>query len=1195
MWITGDVELPDEILEAHELGELVFFVGAGASVDEPSNLPLFKDLAEQLAELASHPFPNEGNLDFYIGQLESLPQGFDAHFHAHKLISNPESRFNPLHKAIVNLAGIGGAFRVVTTNYDNHLLSAAEKESIEVPDIWYAPALPLGKDFTGLVHLHGSVSRPKDEMILTDCDFGHAYITEAWATRFLLPMFDRFTVVFIGYSHDDLIMQYLALGLPVSAKEKVSKRFAFTNDPEDRKWKYLGIQPIAYPLVAGDHQALLAALTSWDDRARMGKTDHQARMQAILEGSNGLLSWPDRDYLQDRLRTVDGARDFVRAAGLLPDRSKREWLVWLEDLSEFKKLFLAQDVTEATNILGRWFAETFIGSTTLNGAALQTLQRLKQSMTTSLYQSAGSFARNLAEEDEAASDRWQALLGTSIHGQSTPLKLTLFMSIPPNLMTPSVVVLRSVLRPFLKLEQRSFVDQSIEECENFPDAMVEWNSNQNELTEYILRIVENSVPGDRSLRSALEGAMIEAYDLLDAYHGKRSWDPLSFRRSAIETHAQDRFRRPLDAVIDGLREYGIKALPIMPDLPDQWWDHDRLLMQRLALHLVANDPERSADDKLQWLLDRAGLYERDLKHETYQVLASAVGNASTLLKRRVLDVATHGPGYSEGGSDTKHCCAYAKYNLLAWLIQADPAWVEARTEFDATQAENPEFTVREYPDLNAWTTSETWGAYPPIGIEEFTQALNDNAQFALNNLLSYDYSERNFDQLSWRDALKLVEQTVAQRPDLGVQLWDAVLGDSALGNRQVELWCAITEGWGNAQLQDSDLEVVERLTTLLKVKDAAHSIGSFLLNQIQQQLNSGESQLLASMRDMAQALWHEQGANFTYQKDLVPSFALSFLNSWPGFLAQYWGFEVERRWHQSGEEWAGLSDKESEALIELLKANGDARDATQPAIAKELYFYFVADPTFSEAHLLPLFNDSDRHAFAWCPFLDHLRWNDQLLEVGLFESTVIELSRLDDFPEQHLCCVFLKFVTSVVTLAGITNCNRRRLLDQTVIALNGALAGKFAGEVVRFLHDDRIDGAKVWRQWLGEHIERRINGQPRIASAEELARWADVVTLVGEHIPDAMTLFSECSIGLSEEFIAPKCPNVAFTSYGAELVDFFAKRVRNTTDFDDMVRYRVQHLVHVIQGMVDDAVVQPLLKAVEERVSPISANEQRSD
>src|SRR5690625_2036719 len=98
MWFTGDVELPDEILDAHERGELVFFVGAGASVGKPSNLPHFESLAKKLARLASHPFSKRGGLDFFIGQLESLPQRFDAHQHAHTLISDPRSKFNPLHK-----------------------------------------------------------------------------------------------------------------------------------------------------------------------------------------------------------------------------------------------------------------------------------------------------------------------------------------------------------------------------------------------------------------------------------------------------------------------------------------------------------------------------------------------------------------------------------------------------------------------------------------------------------------------------------------------------------------------------------------------------------------------------------------------------------------------------------------------------------------------------------------------------------------------------------------------------------------------------------------------------------------------------------------------------------------------------------------------------------------------------------------
>lgn len=804
-------------------------------------------------------------------------------------------------------------------------------------------------------------------------------------------------------------------------------------------------------------------------------------------------------------------------------------------------------------------------------------------MTTSLYESAGRFASSLAKEDASAGERWQVLLGTSIYGQSAPPNIDSFMPILSDSVTLGIAVLRSALRPFLELKRGWGVEQVDEEREDRPDAMVTWNSNEHKLTKHILHIVQESDARDRSLHSALEGAMIAAYDLLDAYHGKSSWDSISRHRSAIEPHAQDRFRTPLDAIIDGLREYGIKALPLMPELPDQWWDHGRALMQRLALHLVANDPERNADDKLQWLLDRNEFYKSDLKHETYQVLFTAVGSASPSLKQRVLDVTADGPNYAGDASDHKRDQAYAKYNLLAWLTQADPDWVEAQNAFDAIQAENPDFKVREHPDLNTWFTSGIRRWCPPMGIEEFGQAVAGNAQSALNDLLSHDYSGWDFDQPCWEDALRLVQQTVEQYPDLGVRLWD-VLDRGEFNSKQVDLQYVIAEGWGKAQLRDSDLEVVKRLTTLLKVKGAARSIGSFLLNQICQQHDLDESPLLASMRDMALALWREQGKNFTYQKDLTPlSGAPLYLNSWPGLLAQYWGYEVDRRWRHSGEEWAGLSDEESEALLALLNGNKDALDATQPAIAGNLFFYFAADSAFSKEHLLPLFNDPQRHAFAWDPFLHHRRWNDRLLEAGLFESMIEELDRLDKLPEQQLQGVFLGLVTSVVSYAGITDSDRRRLLDKTVIALDGSLAGEFAQEVVRFVNDDDIDGAEVWCQWLREHLERRLTGLPRIAPAEELVRWADVVPLVGEHIPEAVKLFSGPSIGLSAEFIEPEFRDGALTSYGAELVAFFAERIRNTVDFDYMIRYRAEQLVQAIRDVLGDAVAQPLLEAAEEK------------
>lgn len=1181
MWITGDVELPDEILDAHERGELVFFVGAGASLGKPSNLPLFDGLAKKLARLASHPYSKRGGLDFFLGQLESLPQGFDAHDHAHALVANPKSRFNPLHSAIVDLAGIGGAFRVVTTNYDDHLASAAGGGSITVPDTWYAPALPLGHDFAGLVHLHGSVRRPKEEMILTDRDFGHAYITDAWAARFLLPMFDRFTVVFIGYSHDDVIMRYLALGLPSSGKATASKRFAVTSDPTNSKWGYLGIQPIAYPVVGRDHQALVAALTAWADRSKMGQTDHRSRVQAIIGGGT-TLPLPDRDYLHARLRTVDGARDFAMATGPLPDGIKLEWLTWLEDLPEFKALFSPPDVPDATATLGNWFARTFIDSTTLNGAALQTMQRLGQSATPSLYGTATWVATDLRKQDEAAGERWQALLATSIYGQSTPLQTDFLLPFLPDSATPSITVLRAALRPFLKLERRWFVDDSAERTVR-PDAKVTWNSEEYGLTQHVLLVVQKSGAGDRSLVGALEDAIVAAYDLLDAYHGERGWDPLTHHRSAIEPHPQDEFREPLDAVIDGLREYGIKALPVWPDLPDRWWSLDRALMQRLALHLVANDPELSADDKLSWLLDRTGLYADDLKHETYQVLAAAVDTASPSLKHRVLDAAAAGPDYAEEIPDRDRHFAYAMYNLLAWLTKAAPDWAEAQTAFDAAQAENPGFGMREHPDFDTWMTSGSWGGTPPMEIEEFIQALDQNVSAALDDLLSRDYSERHFDHPDWQDALRLVHQAAERRPDLGVQLWDTVLGRNDLDERQIGLWRAIAEGWGKANLGGSGLEAVQRLTALLPDRDSAYAIGRFLVDQVRQQIDENESPLIASMRELARSLWREQGTGFTHREDSTPlSFAPLYLNSWPGFLAQYWNSEVDRRWRHSREEWFGLSDEESEALAALLNGNKDALDATQPAIAGELFFHFTADADFAAAHLLPLFNDPQRHAFGWSPFLHHPRWNDRILAAGLFDSIVAELGRLEQLPEQTLRHVFLEFITSIASYAGITSTDRRRLLDQTVLASDGSHAPGFAEAVARFLREDGVDGAEVWRRWLGKHLERRVNGQPRLASAEELARWADVVPAVGEFVPTATMLLSGQGIALGERFFNRELPDGILATYGPELVAFFAERVRNTTGSDLMVKHRVRKLVETIRAAVDDAVAEPLVEAAKE-------------
>ena len=187
MQFIEGVDIPEEVLKAHSDGKLVLFVGAGASKSAPSSLPLFTELAKQLGELARVPCLkiHEDRIDTYIG---SLPENFDSHYHAADLLQPEGSAPNDVHRAITRVASCAGKPKIVTTNFDTHLSSAAQELSLDLGEKWIGPALPLGRDFSGIVHLHGSLSRSHRELILDDRGFGRAYFGDGWAPRFLQPM-----------------------------------------------------------------------------------------------------------------------------------------------------------------------------------------------------------------------------------------------------------------------------------------------------------------------------------------------------------------------------------------------------------------------------------------------------------------------------------------------------------------------------------------------------------------------------------------------------------------------------------------------------------------------------------------------------------------------------------------------------------------------------------------------------------------------------------------------------------------------------------------------------------------------------------------------------------------------------------------------------------------------------------------------
>jgi tetratricopeptide (TPR) repeat protein len=1132
-------------------------------MDAPASLPSFRALAKDLADAARVPFDENMEIDRFLG---SMPNGFDVHAQASRMILRQDSKPNDTHTAIVRLATSIGPARIVTTNFDDHLAAAALAESAALDGTWIGPALPMGDAFEGVLHLHGSVLRPPSGLVLTDRDFGRAYLYDAWATRFLQKMFDRFTVLFVGYSLDDPIMRYLSLGLPSK-----TRRYVLTHKPEDEKWKHLGIRPISYPAHDGDHSALVAALKAWDSRARMGRLDHRSRMREILDAGPAMTP-VDEDYLNRRIRTVDGARDFCMSADSV------SWLQWAEGQPSFKSLFNGGQSDPASSLLARWYGEVFVASPGLNGAALQTAQRLGQRFSPELVSSASWGTHRLSSSDEAAARRWKTLLSTSVDGYSSPPDLGLLLPHRPSGTTEPLSVLRTALRPFLTLKRRWYSQNG--DGETDPDAEVSWRSEASELVTRLQRAVLNCPPGDRVIGSLLENALNDAYDLLDNYYGDRSFDPLSFSRSAIEPHGQDRHPGPQDALIDALRDFAVRSLPTSPDLPERFWAQGKSLFRRLALHLVQVDIARSADEKLKWILDRDGLYLISERHEIYQVLADAAPGASETMRRELLSQSLLGPTYPEDTQDLEHHREYGVYNLLAWLAQCAPNWEEAAAAFASAQEANPNFGVREHLNFGHWSSSGTWGGRLPVAPEDFVQLAGDDLAAALDDVMGRDYSERNFDEPTWDDALSLFRRVAEIAPSLAIRIWPLIEGrEDALG-RADQVIRALIGGWEKADLGD-DLESVVRLVeSKSSAQEFPEPICGFLSEQILLLMEHDDSPALVAMRAVAREVWMIHSPQFETYQDVDP--ATLALNSWPGELASFWAREVDRRWRRSRDTWIGLNDEETSAILDLLSGPPATLDATRPAFASVTYFLFAADSHFAEQHLLPLFSDPSAARQMWGSYLYNARVNDKMLAAGMVDGILAEWELLDNLGGHGLEQQFFDLVASVVTFAGLTPLDRQRLLDQSVLAAGGAHVSKFASAVVDLLKTEDVDGAEAWDQWLRDHLTSRISGLPRIASSDELSSWADAVPYLGERIPESLEVLDGCQIAFGADFDTPSFAPDVLAHYGHLLVDHFAVRIQNSAPDGWHLPSAVSELVDLVRSALG-AAAQPMVDAARER------------
>jgi hypothetical protein len=782
------VEFPQAIIDAQKRGDLVIFAGAGVSMPAPSCLPGFKGLANELANGTALLRDGEA-IDRFLGKLLNL----NIYKRTQLKLCASTSMPNSLHRDLLKVFLRPSSVRLVTTNFDDHFATAAREEFAgECPEMFFAPALPVGGDFCGIVHIHGSVRKEPKRMILTDKDFGRAYLTEGWARRFVLELFLKYTVLFIGYSHDDPVMHYIARGLPPDEPGK--RRFALARSGAESEalWENRGIQLLPYSDADG-HIQLRLACARWAELVISTPLEMEERIKRIVS-TPPQPEGEEIDLIEKAFSNIVLLRFFAASADSV------EWLEWASGRDAFKRLFRAGiPSADCDEVLATWFAWKF--SLVHSGFAMDMVRRNGSVLSPPLWNRvAGTVWRGIETGESLNSlSKWVPVLVAnepSAGGVGDFLEHILTECRLPEDSTSAVLLFSHLLRPVFQLKASLF--KRADDTDFSPDvgADLKTRGSDTYLQMAWRRFQDNDFAKTVHQFIAIATAHLEEATLLYRAYGAEHdrWDPISIHLPSLDKPNVVLEHNGLGVLVsvalDSLKWIIQNEPERGPGLLSHWSSAQSITLRRIAVFGVALTDQWTADSKLDWLLNGGYIHFPGFPDEVQHVLAAAYPNASTDQRERIVRRVIEGPASEVEGLYRDHRI-YELLGRLDGYLPGDPLVIEALADL---RQRHPEFAPIEDPDGPAFSSFAQ--GVPPWGSLPFNAVSLAAAEpeAALDSILKY---EREQDPgLDLDDVVSVLSQAVLA--DSG---WSYRFADT-LGNRagfESHLWKGVVLGWYRAQ------------------------------------------------------------------------------------------------------------------------------------------------------------------------------------------------------------------------------------------------------------------------------------------------------------------------------------------------------------------------------------------------------------
>ena len=1092
MKIAG-VEFPERLLNALRGGGLVVFAGAGVSMGPPAGLPDFKGLARSVAQGTTLTIGASEGEDEFLGRLDD--HGTDVHRRAAQILQADDPEPTAMHCNLLRFYTDAENVRIVITNFDMLFEEAAGDIFNSTPAVFEAPVLPPGRSFRGLVHIHGSVRDP-GAMVLTDRDFGQAYLTgpDGRVSRFVFDLFTNNTVLFVGYSHSDVMMTYVARALPA---DNAPNRFALvgsqTDDPDH--WIRMGIQPILFHQSdTNDFDGLDTAVAELANHRHLTLLDWQQKIATIA------AVWPPVDeessgVIEHALTDPVMTRFFVETAEL------PEWLEWLERRGHLAALFANGELSQLDQSLAWWLVSRF--AITHDRALFALIGRYGSGMNPTLWEQLCRQMRHSIHQspDEAVITRWVLCL-TSV--------------IPPDADESALAWLGeacayagetdSLLKVYCAMTAR------LDRAPPLPGARSS-GMFHHYLSELLSKRIKPNLPEMAEPLLALSTMRLKArHTVLTAWNDSdATWDWDNYSRSAIEPHEQDDRHQDIDPLIDTARECLEWLATHQAGVARRWSESGinstNPLLRRLAIHTLSARTDVTDDGKIAWILENCDIHSIATHHEIYRAVAFAYPLASSERRSDLIDAVLAFRWPDETEPKSHRYAAYHHLEWLNWLSEADSSCDLAMQAMADIQVQYPEFRPSEHPDF----THYHWSGTRSLDQSSWTvdALLARPVAEALPDLLAYQPTDQQrFDGDGRWAMLRKVEEAARINSLWGLELADALV---AGGEWHSDLWHYLIAAWAAANLdEDSTQRALSHLSVDALQQQRTRVIANFL-HELAREANASEATDLPNQVNSIAVMLHKyvvqsEVPNLTAYGGGVPQETDWFsraINHPSGTLAEFWVQRIARSHRQQETTRPALNDEHRDALDLIAQESSTAGKLGRAVLVKDLPFLIYVDETWALQNLVPLLeHGSSDFASAW----------DGLTYCGRITPRAAELLRepflkaVERINNEFAGSRKQRFVSTYVgMLTWFAANSTNEWITKLFTYGDTEVRHQFATEISRHLRSlDEARQNEWWGVWLKGYWENRLQGVPAPLDDTEIEIMLDWTTLLSAVYPQAV-------------------------------------------------------------------------------------------